>query len=87
MLFTCRPRNSTGPGLAGIPGRFPGPAHARGKWFAVDIHCHVRSDKATAMVAGNEAVGDEHLRRQTVVVVACAGPVDRAGRAVAGARE
>ena len=50
MLFTCLPPGSH------IPGRFPGPAHARGKWFTVDIHCHIRSDKATAMVAGNEAV-------------------------------
>src|SRR5216110_2434467 len=50
MLFTCRPPRTP------IPGRFPGPAHARGKWFTVDIHCHIRSDKATAMVAGNEAV-------------------------------
>jgi len=64
MLFTCRPPNSTGPGLAGIPGRFPGPAHARGKWFAVDIHCHIRSDKATAMVAGNEAVSRWFLETQ-----------------------
>jgi hypothetical protein len=50
MLFSCLPPGSR------IPGRFPGPAHARGKWFTVDIHCHIRSDKATAMVAGNEAV-------------------------------
>src|SRR5207248_11171265 len=50
MLFTCRP-----PGTP-IPGRFPGPAHARGKWFTIDIHCHLRSDKAAAMVAGNDAV-------------------------------
>src|SRR5207248_7628548 len=35
---------------------FPGPAHARGKWFTIDIHCHLRSDKAAAMVAGNDAV-------------------------------
>ena len=40
MLFTCRP-----PGTP-IPGHFPGPAHPRGKWFTIDIHCHVRSDKA-----------------------------------------
>jgi aminocarboxymuconate-semialdehyde decarboxylase len=50
MLFTCRPPETP------IPGRFPGPAHARGKWFTVDIHCHIRSDKATAMVAGNQDV-------------------------------
>jgi len=50
MLFTCRP-----PGTP-IPGHFPGPAHPRGKWFTIDIHCHVRSDQAAAMVEGNEAV-------------------------------
>jgi len=50
MLFTCRP-----PG-ARIPGRFPGPAHARGKWFTLDIHCHTRTSKAAEMVAGNEDV-------------------------------
>jgi len=50
MLFTCRP-----PGTQ-IPGRFPGPAHARGKWHTIDIHCHVRTAKATAMVEGNADV-------------------------------
>jgi aminocarboxymuconate-semialdehyde decarboxylase len=50
MLFTCHP-----PGAA-IPGRFPGPAHARGKWFTADIHCHVRSDKAAALVEGRQEV-------------------------------
>src|SRR5262249_10603501 len=50
MLFTCTP-----PG-ARIPGRFPGPAHARGKWFTLDIHCHVRSAKAAALVEGREEV-------------------------------
>jgi len=49
MLFKCLP---TG---AQIPGRFPGPAHARGKWFTVDIHCHVLTSKAAEMVAGNSA--------------------------------
>src|SRR6266478_5343588 len=47
MLFKCLP-----PG-AQIPGRFPGPAHARGKWFTVDIHCHLLTPKAAEMVAGN----------------------------------
>ena len=47
MLFKCLP-----PG-AQIPGRFPGPVHARGKWFTVDIHCHVLTPKAAEMVAGN----------------------------------
>src|SRR6185437_13557008 len=50
MLFTCTP-----PG-ARIPGRFPGPAHARGKWFTLDIHCHMRSAKAAALVDGHEEV-------------------------------
>src|ERR1700723_2820179 len=45
LLFTCRP-----PGTA-IPGRFPGPAHARGKWFSVDIHCHVLCQPARDLVA------------------------------------
>ena len=49
MLFKCLP-----PG-AQIPGRFPGPAHARGRWFTVDIHCHVLTPKAAEMVAGNAA--------------------------------
>ena len=49
MLFKCLP-----PG-APIPGRFPGPAHARGKWFTVDIHCHVLTPKAAEMVAGHAA--------------------------------
>ena len=35
MLFTCLPEG------AQIPGRFPGPVHARGKWFTIDIHCHL----------------------------------------------
>ena len=55
MLFTCHP-----PGAA-IPGRFPGPAHARGKWFTLDIHCHVRSDKAAALVEGHEEVSRWYL--------------------------
>jgi len=55
MLFTCLP-----PG-APIPGRFPGPAHARGKWFTIDIHCHTRTTKATEMVEGNEAVSKWYL--------------------------
>ena len=49
MLFKCLP-----PG-APIPGRFPGPVHARGKWFTVDIHCHVLTPKAAEMVAESAA--------------------------------
>jgi aminocarboxymuconate-semialdehyde decarboxylase len=48
MLYTCLP-----PG-AQIPGRFPGPAHARGKWFTVDIHCHLLTPKAEELI---EAAG------------------------------
>jgi aminocarboxymuconate-semialdehyde decarboxylase len=48
MLFTCRPANLLKAG-ANIPGRFPGPAHARGKWFTIDIHCHMRSARAAAL--------------------------------------
>jgi aminocarboxymuconate-semialdehyde decarboxylase len=58
MLFTCHP-----PG-AQIPGRFPGPAHARGKWFTLDIHCHVRSDKAAALVEGHAEVSRWFLETQ-----------------------
>src|SRR5713226_7752686 len=47
MLFKCLPHG------AQIPGRFPGPVHARGKWFTVDIHCHVVTPRAAEMVAGN----------------------------------
>ena len=43
MLFTCLP-----PG-APIPGRFPGPAHPRGRYFVVDIHCHLLTEKAEQM--------------------------------------
>jgi aminocarboxymuconate-semialdehyde decarboxylase len=58
MLFSCLPEG------APIPGRFPGLAHARGKWFTVDIHCHVTSIKAAAMVEGNEAVSRWFLETQ-----------------------
>src|SRR5665213_2636415 len=58
MLFSCLPEG------ARIPGRFPGPAHARGKWFTIDIHCHVNSIKAAAMVEGNEAVSRWYLETQ-----------------------
>ena len=44
MLFKCLPDG------APIPGRFPGPAHARGKWFTIDIHCHLLTAKAEEMV-------------------------------------
>ena len=44
MLFTCLPEG------AQIPGRFPGPMHARGKWFTIDIHCHLLTQKAEEMV-------------------------------------
>jgi aminocarboxymuconate-semialdehyde decarboxylase len=50
MLFTCTPPGSR------IPGRFPGPAHARGKWFTLDIHCHVRSAKAAELAESHAEV-------------------------------
>jgi aminocarboxymuconate-semialdehyde decarboxylase len=58
MLFKCLPEGSR------IPGRFPGPAHARGKWFTIDIHCHVTSLKAAAMVDGNTDVSRWFLETQ-----------------------
>jgi aminocarboxymuconate-semialdehyde decarboxylase len=63
MLFTCRPADFAKSGTP-IPGRFPGPAHARGKWFTIDIHCHIRSDKAAALVAGNAEVSRWFLETQ-----------------------
>jgi aminocarboxymuconate-semialdehyde decarboxylase len=58
MLFKCLPEG------AAIPGRFPGPVHARGKWFTIDIHCHVRSEKATQLVEGNQNVSRWFLETQ-----------------------
>ena len=58
MLFTCTP-----PG-ARIPGRFLGPAHARGKWFTIDIHCHLLTPKAEEMVAGAGLSMDWQPRHQ-----------------------
>jgi aminocarboxymuconate-semialdehyde decarboxylase len=58
MLFTCLPEG------AQIPGRFPGPVHARGKWFTVDIHCHVLTPKAEEMVAGAGLTMDWQPRHQ-----------------------
>jgi aminocarboxymuconate-semialdehyde decarboxylase len=58
MLFTCTPPDTPN------PGHFPGPAHARGKWFTLDIHCHVRSDKAGALVEGHEEVSRWYLETQ-----------------------
>src|SRR5271154_2742336 len=58
MLFKCRPE-----GLP-IPGRFPGPAHARGKWFTIDIHCHLLTAKAEEMVAGAGLSMDWQPRHQ-----------------------
>src|SRR5665213_1332187 len=54
MLFTCRPPGTT------IPGRFPGPAHARGKWFSVDIHCHVLCQPARDLVAAEKLPDARH---------------------------
>ncbi|MGH7116588.1 MAG: amidohydrolase family protein, partial [Stellaceae bacterium] len=58
MLFKCLPEG------ASIPGHFPGPVHARGKWFTLDIHCHVRSAAATRMVEGNPDVSRWYAETQ-----------------------
>ncbi|HEX3536082.1 MAG TPA: hypothetical protein VHU15_04895, partial [Stellaceae bacterium] len=58
MLFTCLPEG------AQIPGRFPGPAHARGKWFTIDIHCHLLTAKAEEMVASAGLSMDWQPRHQ-----------------------
>ncbi len=58
MLFKCLPEG------APIPGRFPGPMHARGKWFTIDIHCHVRSAQAARLVEGNRDVARWFLESQ-----------------------
>ena len=58
MLFKCRPE-----GLP-VPGRFPGPAHARGKWFTIDIHCHLLSENAEEMVADAGLTMDWQPRHQ-----------------------
>jgi aminocarboxymuconate-semialdehyde decarboxylase len=44
MLFSCSPPGAHGPGI------FPGQVKGRKKHLTVDIHCHVQSDKAGAMV-------------------------------------
>jgi aminocarboxymuconate-semialdehyde decarboxylase len=58
MLFKCLPEG------APIPGRFPGPVHARGKWFTIDIHCHVRCAAAAQMADGHENVSRWFLETQ-----------------------
>src|SRR5258708_25213509 len=58
MLFTCLPEG------AQLPGRFPGPVHARGKWFTIDIHCHLLTQKAEEMVAGAGLTMDWQPRHQ-----------------------
>jgi aminocarboxymuconate-semialdehyde decarboxylase len=73
MLFTCLPDG------ARIPGRFPGPAHARGKWFTLDIHCHVRCAEAAEMVEGREEVSRWFLETQ-------ASPKSRAQNQANGVR-
>ncbi len=58
MLFTCLPEG------ARIPGRFPGPMHARGKWFTIDIHCHLLTPKAEEMIAAAGLSMDWQPRHQ-----------------------
>ena len=59
MLFKCLPEGATN-----IPGRFPGPIHARGKWFTIDIHCHLLTPKAEEMVAAAGLSQDWQPRHQ-----------------------
>src|ERR1700745_1886814 len=56
ILFKCLP-----PGAEPRAGAFCGPVHGGGQWFAIDIHCHVRCEKAAAMVEGNTAVSQWFL--------------------------
>ncbi len=58
MLFKCLPEGRP------IPGRFPGPAHGRGKWFTIDIHCHLLTEKAEKMVADAGLTMDWQPRHQ-----------------------
>jgi aminocarboxymuconate-semialdehyde decarboxylase len=58
MLFTCLPEG------AQIPGRFPGPMRARGKWFTIDIHCHLLTPKAEELVAAAGLSMDWQPRHQ-----------------------
>src|SRR5919206_4483471 len=44
MLFSCSPPGAPGPGI------FPGVMKGRKKHLTVDIHCHVQSDEAAALV-------------------------------------
>src|SRR4051794_37727580 len=44
MLFSCSPTAAHGPGI------FSGEVRGRSKHLTVDLHCHVQSDKAGAMV-------------------------------------
>jgi len=68
MLFSCLPPD------APIPGRFPGPPHKRGKFFTVDIHCHVLSVEAEAMF---RAAGGIDRRPRTVFGNASTREVNR----------
>jgi aminocarboxymuconate-semialdehyde decarboxylase len=66
MLFTCTP-----PG-ARIPGRFPGPAHARGKWFSVDIHCHTLCQGARDLVQAANLPSTRHRHDSPATAAATA---------------
>jgi aminocarboxymuconate-semialdehyde decarboxylase len=66
MLFTCTP-----PG-ARIPGRFPGPAHARGKWFSVDIHCHTLCPTARDLVQAAKLPNTRHRHDSPATAAATA---------------
>ena len=71
MLFTCLP-----PG-AQIPGRFPGPAHARGKWFSVDIHCHTLCAPARDKVRAANLPSPRHRHDSPATAAATAEHQER----------
>jgi len=43
MLFSCAPPDAI------LPGRFPGTARGRGKYWTIDIHCHVHCTAAAEL--------------------------------------
>ena len=71
MLFTCLPQG------AAIPGRFPGPAHARGKWFSVDIHCHTLCEPARDKVRAANLPSPRHRHDSPATAAATAEHQER----------
>lgn len=52
MLFSCAPPNAI------LPGRFPGTVRGRGKYWTIDIRCHVHSLAAAELA--KDAFRPEH---------------------------